>query len=426
MMMQRCAVLLLLAFTTLCPRSAAEQVPFRRAIELALRNSDALYIAAADQQKAYEGYREARNQFVPQVYLGSGIAYSFGFPLGAPSVFNVSSQSFLFNQAQKDFIKAAKVDWNAAALQKEDKRQQVILDTAMSYTELDKAVASLAVLRRQEAAALRAQDIVQQRIQAGIEKPVEGTKAQLNTARVKLRIADSVAAIDNLRTHLSQLTGLPARQFETVTESIPTLPEAVDENAADKAAEASLAVKSAYQAADAKALRAKAERKQLRPAVDLVGQYALFSKFNNYDEFYRTFKRNNGAVGIQIRVPFFNEPQRAHADAADADAVKARKEANVARDQISADTLKLQRSVAQLAAAREVARLEYQISRADTETVQAQVDSGQATLRDLENARLAENDKYAALLDAAYEQEKAQMQLLRATGELEKWALSQP
>ena len=85
--------------------------------------------------------------------------------------------------------------------------------------------------------------------------------------------------------------------------------------------------------------------------------------------------------------------------------------------------MKLQRTVAQLDAAKEVARLEYQLARADTETVTAHVEAGMATLRDQEQARLAENDKYSAMLDATYDLEKGQMQLLRAIGEIENWAL---
>ena len=91
---------------------------------------------------------------------------------------------------------------------------------------------------------------------------------------------------------------------------------------------------------------------------------------------------------------------------------------------MSTETLKLQRSVAQLSAAREVAKLEYQLAQNNTEAMQAKVDAGQATLRDQQQTQLDENDKYSTLLDATYELEKAQMQLLKQTGDLEKWALS--
>src|SRR5215469_7947657 len=77
----------------------AEPLPFKTAIQLAIRNSAQMEMAVSDQNKAYAGYLEARNQFIPQLYFGSGIGASFGFPLGAPSVFNVNSQSLLYNPA---------------------------------------------------------------------------------------------------------------------------------------------------------------------------------------------------------------------------------------------------------------------------------------------------------------------------------------
>jgi hypothetical protein len=59
------------------------------------------------------------------------------------------------------------------------------------------------------------------------------------------------------------------------------------------------------------------------------------------------------------------------------------------------------------------------------DAVQTKLQGGTATLRDEANARLAEGQKYSAYLDASYLVEQAQMQLLRSTGELEKWALAQ-
>lgn len=402
----------------------AEPLPFKTAIELAIRNSTQMEIAVSDQNKAYAGYLEARDQFIPQIYLGSGIAGSFGFPLGAPSIFNVSSQSLLYNPAARDFAKAAKTDFRAAQFNKDERRSQVILDAALTYAELDRLLSAVNLLRQQESASLRVEDIVTQRIQAGIESQVEGTRAKLNTARIRLKVAEVRANIENLRIHLGALTGLPAANIETVTESIPALPPvSQDEDLVTKTVESSPLYKGALETADARAFRASGEHKQLRPAIDLVGQYALFSKYNNYEQFYRTFTRNNGAFGVQIRIPFLNRGQSAHAQQADADAVRAQREADTVKEQVSTETVKLQRAVAQLDAAKEVARLEYQLARADTETVTAHVEAGTATLRDQEQARLAENDKYSAMLDATYDLEKGQMQLLRAIGEIENWAL---
>ncbi|HVH87578.1 MAG TPA: TolC family protein, partial [Terriglobales bacterium] len=230
---------------------------------------------------------------------------------------------------------------------------------------------------------------------------------------------------DTLRLRLSQLTGLPAREFETVSESIPRLPEvSQDEDLATRAISFSPAVKSAQELAAAKLFQARGEHKQLYPAVDLVGQYARFTKYNNYDQYYKTFKRNNGAIGVEIRFPFLNKGQKDHSEAAYAEALRSRKDVDAAKEQVSTETLKLQRTVAQLSAAREVARLEYQLAQNNTQATQTKVEAGQATLRDQQQAQLDENDRYSTLLDATYELDKAQMQLLKQTGDLEKWALS--
>jgi outer membrane protein len=402
-----------------------EQVPFKRAIELAIRNSTVMSAASADVGRLQAIYFETRDQYIPQVYFGSGLAYSFGFPLGEPSIFKVSSTSLLLNQAQREFIRAARSDVRAAAQSKEERKNQVILETALSYSELDKNEASLNILRQQEDAALKFESIEQQRIEAGVDPAIELTRARLNTARIRLRIAELVAGADTLRVRLSQLTGLPARELETITESIPRLPEvSQDDDLATRAVTFSPAVKSAQELAAAKLFQARGEHKQLYPAVDLVGQYARFSKYNNYDQYYKTFKRNNGAIGIEIKFPFLNKSQKDHSEALYAEALRSRKDADATKEQVSTETLKLQRTIAQLSAAQDVARLEYQISQNNTQATQAKVDAGQANLRDQQQAQLDENDKYSALLDATFQLDRSQMQLLKQTGDLEKWALS--
>lgn len=425
-MLKKYRVIALLCLISLAQTLAsAEPVTFKRAVELAIRNSTAVNSADVDVNRLQATYQEARDQYVPQVYFGSGLAYSFGFPLGEPSLFKVSSTSLLLNQAQREFIKAARSDVRAATLNKQEKKGQVILETALSYSELDKNQASINVLRQQEDAALKFENIEGQRIQAGVDAAIELTRARLNTARIRLKIAELVAGADTLRMRLSQLTGMPAKEFETVTESIPRLPDvSQDEDLATRAMNFSPSVASAKELAAAKLFQARGEHKQLYPAVDLVGQYARFTKYNNYDQYYKTFRRNNGAIGVEIRFPFLNKGQKDHSEAAYAEALRARKDVDAAKEQVSTETVKLQRSVAQLSAAREVAKLEYQLAQNNTEAIQAKVDAGQATLRDQQQAQLDENEKYSTLLDATYELEKAQMQLLKQTGDLEKWALS--
>ena len=111
---------------------------------------------------------------------------------------------------------------------------------------------------------------------------------------------------------------------------------------------------------------------------------------------------------------------------ADADTIVARKQADLTSNQVSEDALKLQRSLRQLQAARDVAKLEWQVSQGDLEGVQARIQTGTANTRDQQMAQLDVNDKYAAYLDAEFELTRAELQLLRLTGELENWAIPTP
>src|SRR5277367_1786748 len=74
----------------------AVPIPFRNAVELALQHSGIMGIAAMNQWHAYQAYQEVRANWIPQLTVGSGLGYSYGFPLtlegSAPSVVNFNSQ----------------------------------------------------------------------------------------------------------------------------------------------------------------------------------------------------------------------------------------------------------------------------------------------------------------------------------------------
>ena len=404
---------------------------FRTAIELALKNSSITALGQADLQRAQATVRQTHDVFLPQMVLGSGLGGSYGFPLSlegaAPSIFNVNFQGALINGAQRSFVKASRSEAEATAAQNADRRNDVMMETALDYVQLDLLESSLTIQGEQQSAAAKFLDIVSQRVQAGLDSQVDITRAKLVGARTRLDIAQTHAAADQLRMRLAQLTGLPASAIQTSTETIPELPPVEQEQ--DLPAEAlknNPVVKVAEAAAQAKEFRAQAEHRQLYPAVDYVGQYAVLARFNNYDQFFQKFQRHNLTAGVAIRFPFFNPVQRAAADAAKADAVKSRKEAQGVKEQVSEDTLKLQRSVQQLAAAREVAQLEHQLAQADIDAAHAKIESGGASIKDEENARVAEHQRYTAYLNSSFELDRSQIQLLRQIGQLEAWALGPP
>jgi len=414
--------------TSFCGILAAEQLPLKRAVELSLAHSTTMETSHIDEQRAFAAYREVRNQYLPQLAVGSGLGKSYGYPLSlegsAPSIVNTTAQSALFNPALRDFVRAAKTEWQGTTVQTKDQRNQVIQDTVLSYAELSKWEMLMTHLSRDYEDALKTEQTVNQRILAGVDNPLLRNQARLNAARVYLHISQAQGAIDVLRNRLSQMTGLPAAAIETVPESIPALPEVTQEdNLAAKSAQDNPLIQLADIRASALALRARGEHRAMWPTVDFAAQYALLATFNNYQRYFQpnSFQQNNATVGVEIRFPFFNPSQRAHAQAADASALHARKDVEATKNQVSEQTLKLQRSVAQLAAAQQVVDLEYQIAKSNLDATQTRVDSGGATLHDLDDARSQVNERYDALQDTNFELQRARISLLRATGELEAW-----
>lgn len=436
-----------LAVVLLPASSPAEPVPLKRIVELALSHANGTAIAAADEQHAAAAYRELRDNYIPQVILGAGLGPpSYGFPLSIegqpPSLLNINAQSAVLNFSLREFMKAAKADTTVATLRTKDQRDQVIQDAAQSYAELAKWEQRIEKLRETEADENKMEAAVAQRVKEGVDSEIEGTKARLASAHVRLRVVQAQGAADVLREHLSKLTGLPAASIQTDPDSIPAPPPApaTPEDLPKAAADTSPSVQAAVEHARAQYLRAQGEHKALWPTFDFAAQYALLSTFSSFQNYYipskpctvagvsvlcvtNAFRQNNASVGVSIRFPFLNASQRARAQAADADALKASKQAEAAKNQVSEETLRLQRSVAQLQAAREVAELEAEIAQKNLSAVRTRMDAGTANLHDLDDARSQVSEHFITLQDTTFELQRAQLGLLRSTGDLEKWAL---
>jgi len=408
----------------------AEPLTLQQVVGLALQHATGVAIAAADVLHASAGYRELRNSYIPQLTAGAGLGWSDGFPLSlegaAPSLFNVNAQSALVNPALKYFIRAARSDIAVGTLRTKDQRGQVIQDAVLSYAELAKWDQRLNALGDAQAAAAKMEAAVAQRVKEGIDSELEGTRARLSVARLRLRFAEASGAADVLREHLSKLTGLPVASIEIAPESVPPLPvEQKSQEIVNKSSAENPNVQAAVEHARAQYLRVTGERKSLWPSVDFAAQYANLASYNNFQRFYQphSFQPNNATVGVAIHFPFLNYAQHARVQEAESDALKAAKQAEAVRNQVSEETLRLQRAVTQMQAAHDVAELEYEIAQKNIEAVQTRMGAGTANLHDLDNARTQASERFIALQDVTFELERIQVSLLRATGDLESWAL---
>jgi len=420
----------LLLLASLVQFAQSEELTLRHAIDLALTHSSVMGIAESDQRRAYETYREAHGVYTPQVTVGSGVGYAYGFPLSlegsAPTIFNITAQSYLLNAAQREFIRAAKAEWSASTAQSQDTRDKVLLDVVTTYCELNQWERKLPILYAEQKVTRDMQYAARQRVKEGVDAPLEETKVKLKAAQSNLRMVQAEGSADVLRRHLAELTGIPAPSITTVTNSIPPLPE-VDqgEEEAPGTLESAPVVESANLHAQAEELRARGEHKAFRPTVDVAMQYGLInSTLTNYEQFFRpgTFTSNNVTAGLVIRFPFLNAPQRAHAEAADAEALSARKAAENTKGELSNRIAKLQNMVRQLSAARNVAQIQYELMQAQLESAQVRTQAQTATLRELQDASLQAVESSGGLRDSELDLERAQLQLLQATRRLESWA----
>ena len=156
------------------------------------------------------------------------------------------------------------------------------------------------------------------------------------------------------------------------------------------------------------------------PTVNVVGQYSILSKFNNYLEFYKKFERNNVNVGVQVQIPIFAAKTQANVALAKTQLTEAELMLGNKRQQVRSDVQQKARSVRELDAGREVARLDLQLAQETLQQEQAKFDQNRVTLQEIEQARLDENEKWVAFLDSDFARQQAQLTLLQATGQLAK------
>ena len=164
--------------------------------------------------------------------------------------------------------------------------------------------------------------------------------------------------------------------------------------------------------------RLHGERGGYIPTLDLVGQYSLLSRINRYDEFFKRFQRHNLNVGVQVRFPLFSARTSAAVAFAQTDLNAAELELKTKRSILEIEVRRQARRTRELDAAREVARLELQLAQESLRVLQAQFQEGRTRLRDLEKARLEESDRWLAFLEADFGRQKAQLEVLRSTGQL--------
>jgi len=409
---------------------ALAQVSLPTVVDLAVRNSASVRVSVADVQRAEAALAQSRDAYLPNFTFGSAVGYTYGFPVGQPSVYNVGSQSLLYSFSQPDYIRAARAALNSAQLGLKDSEEQVALDTALAYIQLDSDNRQLAALAQERDYAERLATIERDRLLAGVDGRMEVTKAELTAAQVdekRLHLEDDAS---QLQQKLAHLTGLPASSFVTDSKSIPASPNfSSDDSIEDSVMATNSGIQAAYANAKSKRLISFGDEKQnYRPQFAFGAEYNRYAEFNNYQEYYLRFQHNNFDIGVQITFPIFDASRRAKARESAADARRAGAEADQTKFQTSEQVYSLRHSIKELAVQSRIAELRSQLAQEQLETIQAQLQNGSGSPnappvspKDEQQALIQERERYVDALDAAFSMIRVELTLMRSLGQIQEW-----
>ena len=412
---------LLLCAATLAS-AEVHRLTLRQAVELALQQNSDVVLARLDEQKAQNAVRVARDPFVPKLYGGSGLAFTSGYPNSiegsAPSIFEARTSMSLFNRPKSYELAQARENARGAAIGSQSKADDVAFQTAGLFLDAQQLTRSEQSLQIEIDALDRVSELIKLRIGEGREIPLEGKRSDLNLARARQRFQALEADLEYAQASLAVVLGYPASDRVEPIEDQRTPPEMPDtpEAAVATALQNNKDVRRLESQLQAKGLEIRGYNSYRLPQLDLVAQYALFSK-QNYSKYFNKFQRNNGQLGVSIQVPLLvGSAPKGYLAQAENDAAKLRTQINSTRNRIALETQKSYQELKKAESASEVARLDLDVAREQVSVLLAQLGEGRVPQQAVDQARLAEQEKWIAFYGAQHAVERARLDLLHQTG----------
>jgi outer membrane protein TolC len=415
------------------PAPVASSTPvvltLKRAVEMSLSNSKDIQLAKLQVQASQNTAQITRAEFLPNLYAGSGAGYTYGLPETPggrpPALFSVTYTEEILNGPLRGLAKEQQEQVRAQRAVLEDTRNVVMVRVASGYLELVKVRHSLELLRKEKDSADKIVEVTKEREGEGYELPVEVTKAQLTLAQVQQRILQLEGRQDELEVYLRNQLGLATdQQVEVTPEELPGAAEQEGANLIAMAAQSNTRLMAAESDVKGKELRLQGEKRGYWPTLQLVTIYDVLAKYNFNNSFLvineRNFRYNNLNAGVSINVPIYSAKTRANVALAQVNLEAAKINLSNTKSQVSAEVRQKSRKVQQADATKEVARLELQLSQQNLAVLQSQFGEGKMNLRDVEKGRLDENEKWMAYLDANFQRQQAQLDLLKTAGQLDK------
>jgi len=396
----------------------------RQAVETALQQNPDVILSRLDEQKAQASVRVAKDPFVPKVYGGSGLAYTAGYPNSiegaAPSIFEARTSMAIFNRPKSYELAEMRENARGAGIAVQSKNDDVAFQTASLFLDVQQLARTERSLQREVAALENVNEAVKQRVSEGREIPLEGKRAELNVARARQRFEAGEADLEYGESSLATVLGYPASDRVEPLDDERTLPQVPDtpETAVSTALENNKEIRHLESQLQAKGLEIRSYKSYRLPQLDLVAQYALFSK-QNYSQYFNKFQRNNGQLGVSIQIPLLvGSAAAGYLTQSETDAAKIRTQITSSRNRVALETQRSYRDLKKAESARDVAQLDLEVAREQVSVFLAQLTEGRVQQQVVEQARLTEEEKWIAFYDTQHAVERARMDLLHQTGEI--------
>jgi outer membrane protein TolC len=420
--MKRYALMVFAAISTL--QAEVHTLTLRQSVDLALRQNPEVLMARLDQQRAELSVRVARDPFVPKVVAGSGAAYTTGYPMSiegsAPSIIQAKAIMAVYNQSQRYVVAQAQENVRGSQVDQNAKRDEIAHRTATLYLDTLRTAQSRDMAQRQVESLQKVAETVAARVAEGRELPVQSKRAQFDLARARQAVEGLMMDADYGEGSLAVLLGFGADdRVRTLDEQVTPakLPE-TEEEAMELALAGSRDIKRMESQLQVKGFEMQSYKASRLPTVDLVAQYALFARYS-YQDYFGRFQRNNGQLGASITIPLFaGAAARAQTERAEVEGSRIRVEINNTRERIRLETRKSFQDVKRAQTGREVAKADLDLTREQLSVSLAQFEEGRATLREIEDLRAAETQKWIAFYTAQQLLERAQLNLLHHSGTL--------
>src|SRR4030095_13469933 len=301
------------------------------------------------------------------------------------------------------------------------KRDDIAFRTASLYLDAERNTEVSEIVRRQIGEFEQIARIVSARVAEGKELEIERDKSALNLARAKQRAAALDLDRKFLEHSLAIVLGYTSEDAVKVSTSERTAPEMPlsQEAAVELALSNSKDLRRLESVLTARGHAVKAQRASKLPQVDLVAQYSLLTRYNFNEDFFRSFNRHAGQIGVSVQVPLLSGTgASALEQQAEIDSTRLRTEIKTLRGKISLDARRSFDELRNVEAAEEVARLDLEVTRKMLSVTLARFGEGRATLSDVASLRTGENEKWITFFESQSSRERARLNLLKQTGSL--------